>query len=174
MEVDTTPAVEEAVLEAKKDKKKRKSSLGGDAVDDGNYDVRLSALLPFAVPLAPKKLNKKVMKTVKKAAKSKHIKRGVKEVVKSLRKGDKGLVVIAGDISPADVISHIPVLCEDNSVPYLFVPSKEDLGSAGATKRPTSCVMVVPGGFKKDKTDGKETDYKEGFDEIVKEIQALE
>ncbi|KAK9372880.1 50S ribosomal protein L30e-like protein [Lipomyces chichibuensis] len=174
MEVDTTPAVEEAVLETKKDKKKRKSSLGGDTADDGNYDARLSALLPFAKPLAPKKLNKKVMKTVKKAAKSKHIKRGVKEVVKSLRKGDKGLVVIAGDISPGDVISHIPVLCEDNNVPYLFVPSKEDLGSAGATKRPTSCVMVVPGGFKKDKTDGKDTDYKEGFDEIVKEIKTFE
>ncbi|KAK9468575.1 50S ribosomal protein L30e-like protein [Lipomyces arxii] len=170
MEVKTTVVAEPLV----EDKKKKRKSLGVDG-DDGNYDTRLSALLPFAQPLAPKKLNKKVLKTVKKAAKSKHIKRGVKEVVKSLRKGDKGLVIIAGDISPGDVISHIPVLCEDNSVPYLFVPSKEDLGSAGATKRPTSCIMVVPGGFKKDKkVDAKDVDYKEGFDEIVKDIKAME
>ena len=33
-------------------------------------------------------------------------------------------VVIAGDISPIDVISHVPVMCEDNSVPYVYVPTK--------------------------------------------------
>lgn len=54
------------------------------------------------------------------------------------------LVVIAGDISPIDVITHIPVLCEDADVSYLYVPSKEDLGLAGATKRPTSCIMIAP------------------------------
>lgn len=117
----------------------------------------MSAILPFAKPLASKKLNKKILKTVKKASKAKHVKRGVKEVVKSLRKGEKGLVIIAGDISPADVISHIPVLCEDNSVAYIFIPSKEDLGSAGATKRPTSCVMIVPGGGKSKRTQIKLT-----------------
>lgn len=57
-------------------------------------------------------------------------------------------------------------------MPYVFVPSKEDLGSAGATKRPTSCVMVVPGGGKKgDKS--KTEDYREAFDEVVKEIGSL-
>ncbi|KAK9458951.1 uncharacterized protein V1516DRAFT_629691 [Lipomyces oligophaga] len=162
MVIDETPATTEET--------KKKSKTGEE---EDRYESRLSAQLPFAHPLAPKKLNKKVMKTVKKAAKQKHVKRGVKEVVKSLRKGDKGLVVIAGDISPADVISHIPVLCEDQNVPYVFVPSKEDLGSAGATKRPTSCIMVVPGGFKKDKKDGKESEYREGYDDIVKEVETL-
>ena len=33
-------------------------------------------------------------------------------------------VIIAGDISPIDVISHIPVACEDNKVPYAYVPSR--------------------------------------------------
>lgn len=139
-----------------------------------NYDARMAALLPFAKPLAPKKLNKKVLKTIKKASKAKHVKRGVKEVVKSLRKGEKGLVIIAGDISPPDVISHIPVLCEDSSVPYLFIPSKEDLGSAGATKRPTSCVLIVPGGGKTLKSADKTSEYREAFDEIVKEVSAMD
>ncbi|KAK7207160.1 50S ribosomal protein L30e-like protein [Myxozyma melibiosi] len=171
MEVDeVAPAAAAPVASEENKSKKRKSSGVGAGDEDDKYDQRLSALLPFAQPLAPKKLNKKVMKTVKKAAKQKHIRRGVKEVVKSLRKGDKGLVVLAGDISPADVISHIPVLCEDSSVPYVFVPSKEDLGGAGATKRPTSCIMVVPGGFKK---DGKESEYREAYDEIVSEIKSL-
>ena len=133
----------------------------------------MSAVLPFAKPLASKKLNKKILKTVKKASKAKHVKRGVKEVVKSLRKGEKGLVIIAGDISPADVISHIPVLCEDNSVAYIFIPSKEGLGSAGATKRPTSCVMIVPVEVSQKNAD-KTDEYRDGFDDIVKEINASE
>lgn len=142
--------------------------------EEDNYDKRMVAILPFAKPLAPKKVNKKILKTVKKASKAKHVKRGVKEVVKALRKGEKGLVIIAGDISPPDVISHIPVLCEDSSVPYVFIPSKEDLGSAGATKRPTSCVMVVPGGGKTKKNAEKTDEYKESYDEVVKEISSLE
>ncbi|KAF8003200.1 hypothetical protein OXX80_012135 [Metschnikowia pulcherrima] len=140
---------------------------------EDNYDKRMVAVLPFAKPLAPKKLNKKLLKTVKKASKAKHVKRGVKEVVKALRKGEKGLVVIAGDISPADVISHIPVLCEDSSVPFVFIPSKEDLGSAGATKRPTSCVLIVPGGGKSKKQSEKADEYRESYDEIVKEVKDL-
>lgn len=35
------------------------------------------------------------------------------------------LCVIAGDISPVDVITPLPVLCEDNGIPYIYVPSKE-------------------------------------------------
>ena len=73
------------------------------------------------------------------------MKRGVKEVVKGVRKGAKGGCVIAGNISPLDVISHLPVLCEDAGVPYCYVPSKEDLGAAGQTKRPTSIVLVRKG-----------------------------
>lgn len=36
--------------------------------------------------------------------------------------------VIAGDISPIDVITPLPVLCEDADVPYIYVPSKDELG----------------------------------------------
>src|SRR5690348_13758460 len=43
------------------------------------------------------------------------------------------LVVLAGDISPIDVLSHVPVLCEDAEIPYCYVPFKEELGSAGQT-----------------------------------------
>lgn len=53
------------------------------------------------------------------------------------------MVIIAGDISPMDVISQLPVLCEDHNVPYLFVSSRAELGAAARTKRPTSVVMVM-------------------------------
>ena len=52
-----------------------------------------------------------------------------------LKKGDKGLCLIAGDIYPIDVISHLPVLCEEKDTAYIYVPSKHDLGAF-------SCVCV--------------------------------
>ncbi|KAK4489384.1 hypothetical protein RD792_005193 [Penstemon davidsonii] len=103
---------------------------------------KLLALAPIAKPLAGKKLSKRTLKLVRRAAEHKCLKRGVKEVVKSIRRGNKGVCVIAGNISPIDVITHVPVLCEEANIPYIYVSSKEDLANAGATKRPTCCVLV--------------------------------
>lgn len=111
------------------------------------------------------------------AAKSKAIKRGVKECVKSIRKSPAatpsslnpatlppGIVILAADISPMDVISHIPVLCEDHGIPYIYVPSRAELGSAGSTKRPTSVVMITPTPGKGAADSAQE--WKESFAEL--------
>lgn len=58
-----------------------------------------------------------------------------------------------------DVISHIPVLAEDHNIPYIYVTSRAELGTAGQTKRPTSVVMVSREGAKKSAT--KDTAKKE-------------
>ncbi|MBW0489118.1 hypothetical protein O181_028833 [Austropuccinia psidii MF-1] len=126
--------------EGKKKKKKQKEKPDSD---DDEADQNEGALSPIAHPLADKKLGKRVLRTVKKGAKQRLIKRGVKEVVKALQKGEKGLVVMAGDISPMDVLTHIPLLAEENGSGYIFVPTKGSLGSASYTKRPTSCVMIT-------------------------------
>ncbi|KAK0635885.1 50S ribosomal protein L30e-like protein [Bombardia bombarda] len=116
-------------------------------------------LVPFALPLADDKAHKKIYKLIKKGAKLKAIHRGVKECEKAIKKcplkgaGSKpnsapGLVIIAGDISPMDVIMHFPILCEEHNVPYLFIKSRAELGVAACTKRATSVVMLKPEGKK--------------------------
>ena len=52
------------------------------------------------------------------------------------------VVVIAADISPIDVLSHLPILCEDKGIPYIYVKSRAEVGEACKTKRPTSCVLI--------------------------------
>lgn len=90
---------------------------------------------------------------------------------------EPGVVVLAADISPMDVISHIPVLCEDHGVPYIFVPSRAELGAASNTKRPTSVVLVSKEkvGKKKagdDKTEKtkEEEDFVDVYKDLVKVI----
>lgn len=106
--------------------------------------IQIKYVSKIAKPLAPKKTTKKIHKLVKKASQAKFVRRGVKEVVKAIRKGEKGFCIIAGDISPVDVVSHLPIMCEDRQIPYFYVPSKIDLGAAACTKRPTSCVLINP------------------------------
>lgn len=111
---------------------------------------------------------------------NKSLKRGVKEVVKAIRKSPIpaanvpitspiGIVVLAADISPMDVISHIPVLCEDHGIPYVYVTSRAELGNAGATKRPTSVVMVSPRPGGKNKENGeKQEEFNTVYEELTK------
>mmetsp|Transcript_26920 Transcript_26920/g.27153 ORF Transcript_26920/g.27153 Transcript_26920/m.27153 type:complete len:146 (+) Transcript_26920:119-556(+) len=115
-----------------------------DAAEQNSYDEKVKYISVIAQPLANRKTTKKLHKLVKKASQSKFVKRGVKEVVKALRKGETGFCIIAGDISPIDVITHLPIMCEDRHIPYFYVPSKHDLGAAAATKRPNSCVLITP------------------------------
>ena len=68
-------------------------------------------LSPIANPLSDDKLRVKILKLVRHVNKEKKLKRGVKDVVKSIRKGAKGICILAADVSPVDVISHIPCLC---------------------------------------------------------------
>uniref|UniRef100_A0A7S1YDK8 H/ACA ribonucleoprotein complex subunit 2 n=1 Tax=Grammatophora oceanica TaxID=210454 RepID=A0A7S1YDK8_9STRA len=141
---------------------KSSSSKKSKAATTGKtYEERVKNVNVISKPLASKKSTKKLHKLVKKASGVKYIRRGVKEVVKGVRKGEKGLAILAGDIYPLDVVSHLPVLLEENNIPYIFVPSKQDLGAAASTKRPTSCVLV--------RTPKKEFEGQDIYDTMMKE-----
>jgi len=149
--------------------KKEKSINEGEgekSINEGGNEKSYSELIahinPIAQPLASKKLSKKLYKCVKKAAKLKHIRRGVKEVQKFINKGETGIVVLAGDTLPIDVYCHLPVMCEDRSMPYAYIPSKVDLGASAGSKRPTCVIMIKP-----------HDEYKEAYDECKEEVSAL-
>ncbi|RIA93195.1 50S ribosomal protein L30e-like protein [Glomus cerebriforme] len=133
-----------------------------------HYDLR--ALIPFAQPLASEELTREIMKVIRIAARKRHCRRGVKETVKAICKKQKGLVVMAGDVSPMDVISHIPVLCEDHEIHYVFIPSRADLGFSCATKRPTSVIMIVPDC----KIEENNLEYREILEKVLVKVKELE
>lgn len=134
---------------------------------------KMQALAPIAKPLAGKKLCKHTLKLVRRGAEHKCLKRGVKEVVKSIRRGNKGLCVIAGNISPIDVITHVPILCEEAEIPYIYVPSKEDLANAGSTKRPTCCVLVLPKPTKGELGMEEQEQLTADYNQVVKEVSEV-
>eukprot|EP01099_Mayorella_cantabrigiensis_P000263 TRINITY_DN111_c0_g1_i1.p1 TRINITY_DN111_c0_g1~~TRINITY_DN111_c0_g1_i1.p1 ORF type:complete len:249 (-),score=92.88 TRINITY_DN111_c0_g1_i1:148-894(-) len=137
-----TPKKKEAETKKEKTPTKKNSKKQDDDMEVVSSSETKYALNAICKPLAPPALSKKCLKLTQKAASSKQIRRGVKEVVKALRKNERGLCLLAGDISPIEVICHIPIICEEAGLPYIYVPSKAELGVAAATKRPTSVVLI--------------------------------
>lgn len=41
------------------------------------------------------------------------------------------ICIFAADVSPVDVYSHLPVQCETNNIPYIFIRSRLELGTTG-------------------------------------------
>lgn len=77
-----------------------------------SYEDKFKYMNAMASPVAPKKLAKKVFKCVKQATKQKnYVRLGLRETQKYIRRGEKGLVVFAGNVTPIDIYSHMPVVC---------------------------------------------------------------
>ncbi|CAF0831505.1 unnamed protein product [Rotaria sp. Silwood1] len=128
------------------------------------YEEKFKYMNAMASPVAPKKLAKKIFKCIKQATKQKnYIRLGLRETQKYIRRGEKGLVIFAGNVTPIDIYSHMPVVCEESNIPYVFVPSKEDLGSVIRANR-TCCLLMIR----------SHPEYKELFDEITDKINKLE
>ena len=52
--------------------------------------------------------------------------------------------MLAADAEPLEILLHLPLLCEDKNVPYVFVPSKIALGRACGVSRPViSCSVTT-------------------------------
>lgn len=50
-------------------------------------------------------------------------------------------MLLAGDVKPIDIICHLPSICEDKGIPYIYIPSRHDLGSALGFRR--GCITVL-------------------------------
>jgi U4/U6 small nuclear ribonucleoprotein SNU13 len=50
---------------------------------------------------------------------------------------------MAADAEPLEIVLHLPLLCEDKNVPYVFVRSKQALGRACGVSRPVVACSVI-------------------------------
>jgi len=94
----------------------------------------------------PQELVPQIMEMLSVAKDGGKIKKGVNETTKSIERKAAQFVVIAGDVTPEEVVIHIPMLCKEHNIPYAFLPSKKDLGSAVGIQVGTSAVAVENAG----------------------------
>ncbi|WAQ96520.1 NH2L1-like protein [Mya arenaria] len=99
---------------------------------------------PKAFPLADADLTQKILDLVQQAANYKQLRKGANEATKTLNRGISEFIVMAADAEPLEILLHLPLLCEDKNIPYVFVKSKQALGRACGVSRPViACSVTV-------------------------------
>ncbi|OAF67491.1 hypothetical protein A3Q56_04760 [Intoshia linei] len=99
---------------------------------------------PKAFPLANEGLTKTIFDIIHKSSNYKQLKKGANEVTKTLNRGIAEFVIMAADADPIEILLHLPILCEDKNVPYVFVRSKIALGrSCGVSRCVIACSVTV-------------------------------
>ena len=125
---------EEKEKEKEIEKEKEENSENEDKKDE--VDERI-------FPLAPKSIQKEIFNVITKASQLKKIKKGANESTKTLNRGISDLIVIAADVKPLEIVLHLPLLCEDKNVPYVFVESQRLLGRACGVSRPVIAASIL-------------------------------
>lgn len=94
----------------------------------------------------PKELADSIYEAVEGARETGKLRKGTNESTKAVERGQAVLVVIAEDVEPPEVVAHLPALCEEKNVPYIYVPSKRELGSAAGIDVPSAAIAIVDPG----------------------------
>ena len=94
----------------------------------------------------PKDLEESVYEAVELARDTGKLRKGANEVTKVIERGKAKLVVMASDVSPPEIMMHIPYLCDEKGIPYAYVPNRQELGNTASLKVPTTAVAIIQPG----------------------------
>jgi large subunit ribosomal protein L7Ae len=113
----------------------------------------------------PDKLQEQIKSALTRIAEAKDskIRKGMNECTKSIERGQAKLVVMAEDVSPPEILYHVPLLCEEKKIPYAYLSSKKILGKAVNINVGSSAIAIDNVG------SGNETI----LNDIIKQLEAL-
>ena len=94
----------------------------------------------------PKEISEKIIEAVTLAKTTGKLVKGVNETTKAVERGICKFAVMAADVTPPEILMHIPVICDEKKTPYGYVASKEDLGKASGIGVPTSSIGITEEG----------------------------
>jgi large subunit ribosomal protein L7Ae len=94
----------------------------------------------------PEEIANKAEEALEVAQNTGKVAKGTNEVTKFIERGSASLVVIAEDVDPAEIVAHIPVLAEEKEIPYVYLPTKDELGEAAGLKVGTASACIIDAG----------------------------
>jgi large subunit ribosomal protein L7Ae len=110
----------------------------------------------------PDEIQNKALEALEIARDTGKIKKGANEATKAIERGLAQLVLIGGDVQPEEVVMHLPALCDEKKVPYLFVKKQNDIGAASGLDVGSAAAAIVKPGK-----------AKEIIDDIAKKVTEL-
>jgi large subunit ribosomal protein L7Ae len=102
---------------------------------------------PFYVKFdIPKEVVDAAYEALQIATQTGNVCKGTNETTKAIERVQAKLVVIAEDVDPPEVVAHLPILCEERKIPFVFVPKKQKLGTSAGIDVPAAAACIVEAG----------------------------
>ncbi|MBI3588324.1 50S ribosomal protein L7ae [Candidatus Micrarchaeota archaeon] len=95
---------------------------------------------------APADMQAKTLEAVEVAKAAGGVRKGTNETTKAIERGEAKLVVIAEDVTPEEIVMHLPILCQEKNIPYTYVAEKLSLGKAAGLGVPTAAIAITKPG----------------------------
>ena len=58
------------------------------------------------------------------------LKKGSNEVTKAAERGTAKMVVMAENVNPAELLAHVPLICKEKNIPFIYVEDQAYLAEA--------------------------------------------
>lgn len=94
----------------------------------------------------PDEIQQNALEILNIAKSSGKIKKGTNETTKAIERGISKLVLIAGDVSPPEIIMHLAPLCDEKGIKYIFIKEKKQIGSVLGIKIGCSSATIIDAG----------------------------
>ena len=94
----------------------------------------------------PKDIQEQVYELVKAIGKDGRgkIKKGANEVTKAAERGVATMIVMAENVNPSELLAHIPMICKEKGIPFIYVEDQGYLAdSAGMTAGTRTAAVAV-------------------------------
>ncbi len=127
----------------KSSKKSKKTEKHVEEVEKDTPAAENGEAKSRAWPKADNQMQKKILDLCNQATLYKQLKKGANETTKSLNRGVADLVILAADTEPLEIVLHLPLLCEDKNVPYVYVGKQADLGRACGVSRNIVAAVIL-------------------------------
>ncbi|MDO8842580.1 MAG: 50S ribosomal protein L7Ae [Methanocalculus sp.] len=110
----------------------------------------------------PEELQNNALEALELARDTGKIKKGSNEATKAIERGIAQLVLIGGDVEPEEIVMHLPPLCVEKQIPFIFINKQSEIGAACGLDVGSAAVAIVKSGKGKDLVE-----------ELVKQVAAL-
>ncbi|MFB6266337.1 MAG: 50S ribosomal protein L7Ae [Halodesulfurarchaeum sp.] len=94
----------------------------------------------------PADLQERALEALEVARDTGRIKKGTNETTKAIERGNAALVFIAEDVSPEEIVMHLPELADEKGIAYVFIETQDEIGHACGLEVGSAAAAIVDAG----------------------------
>ena len=93
----------------------------------------------------PSDIQEQVYEMVKSLGKDERgrLKKGANEVTKAAERGIAKMVVMAENVNPGELLAHIPMICKEKEIPFIYVEDQAYLAEAAGMSLGTRTAAIA-------------------------------